>query len=187
MAEIEGALVSLESVKEAIVVAREDVPGHPRLIAYVVPATPPGPTVSTLRRLLGERVPEYMLPAVFVPLAALPLLPNGKVDRGAVPLPGPARPALESPFVAPRTPLEEAVAAIWGEVLKVEQIGIHDNFFELGGNSLSATQVLSRARNALQVEVSLRSLFEKPTLGEFAEVVTQSLAKSRAQETPDSR
>jgi len=105
-----------------------------------------------------------MVPGVFVALDALPLTPNGKVDRRALPVPDDARPELEQQYVTPRNAVEEVVAGIWAEVLKMEQVGIHDNFFELGGHSLLATQVVSRLREALQVEVPLRSLFLMPTV-----------------------
>jgi amino acid adenylation domain-containing protein len=175
--EIEGALVSLEGIKEAIVVAREDVPGQPRLIAYVVPAVPPGPTVSILRRLLAERVPDYMLPAAFVTLDALPLMPNGKVDRRAVPLPDRARPALEHPYVAPRTPIEEAVASIWVEVLNLDAVGVHDPFLELGGDSLLAVRIMTRLLDIFHLEVPQRLLLQAATVARLATIITQYMAE----------
>ena len=110
-----------------------------------------------------------MLPSAFVFLDALPLTPNGKVDRGALPAPDHVRPELERDFVAPRTPVEVKLAEIWADVLRLEQVGIHDNFFELGGHSLLATQVISGVRDAFQVEIPLRRLFEWPTVAGLAE------------------
>jgi len=117
-----------------------------------------------------------MIPSAFVILDALPLTPNGKVDRKALPVPDQSRPELEESYQAPRTPIEEMLVGIWAEVLKLEKIGIHDNFFDLGGHSLLATQVISHIRAAFQVELPLRSLFEKPTVVGLAEAIMQSLA-----------
>jgi amino acid adenylation domain-containing protein len=180
--EIESTLLTLDNLKEAVVVGQEDQAEELRLVAYVVPDRKPAPSTTTLRRALRESLPDYMVPAVFVLLDAMPLTPNGKIDRRALPVPDQGRPEHGETSVPPRTLVEEVLAEIWGEVLRVEQIGIHDNFFDLGGHSLSATRVMSRVRDAFQVEVSLRSLFEKPTLGEFAVVITQSLAKSGEQQ-----
>ncbi|MBA3356383.1 MAG: amino acid adenylation domain-containing protein, partial [Pyrinomonadaceae bacterium] len=120
--------------------------------------------VPQLREYLQGKLPEYMVPQAFVLLGEMPLTPNGKVDRRALPAPDRSRPELEAEYVAPRNAVEEKVAGIWSEVLDVEQVGVHDNFFELGGHSLKATQVVSRLREALQVELPLRSLFEAPTV-----------------------
>jgi acyl carrier protein len=155
-----------------VVIAREDTPGDRRLVAYVV-GEARGPE---LRLALGERLPEYMVPSVFVLLEALPQTPNGKVDRKALPRPeGGGR---EAGYVEPRTPVEKELAAIWSAVLGVENVGLNDNFFELGGHSLLATQVMARIRESFGVtEIPLRSLFQKPTLGELALAVTQAEAE----------
>jgi len=120
---------------------------------------------------LKEKLPEYMVPSAFVTLDTLPLTPNGKVDRRALPAPGGMRPELEDAFVVPRDALEEQLAGIWAEVLGLERVGVHDDFFELGGHSLLVTQVVSRVRDALQVELPLRSLFEEPTIAGLAEKI----------------
>jgi amino acid adenylation domain-containing protein len=171
VAEIEMALLDLGSIKETVVVALEDTPGDTRLVAYIVANQGQAPMVGDLRRSLKERLPEYMVPAAFVFLDALPLMPNGKVDRRALPAPGSARPALEDAFVAPRTPVEEAVAGIWAQVLGLEQVGIQDNFFELGGHSLLATRIMSRVRRAFRVELPLHRFFEAPTVAELAQAI----------------
>ena len=124
-----------------------------------------------LRRFLKEKLPDHMVPAVFVLLDALPLLPNGKIDRRALPAPDRSRPELDKAFVAPRTPTEELLAEIWTQLLDIERVGIHDNFFDLGGHSLLATQVVSRMREAFQVEIPLRRLFEVPTVAGLAESI----------------
>ena len=135
------------------------------------PSESPVPTTTELRSFLKEKLPEYMVPAVFVLLDALPLMPNGKVDRRALPAPDRTRPELDKAFVAPRTPTEELLAEIWAQLLDIERVGIHDNFFDLGGHSLLATQVVSRMREAFQVEIPLRRLFEVPTVAGLAESI----------------
>jgi acyl carrier protein len=115
-----------------------------------------------------------MIPSAFVMLEALPLTPNGKLDRRALPAPDTSQRSLEEGFVAPRTPTEKILAASWAEVLALEQVGIYDNFFEMGGNSLLATQVISRLREAFQIELPLRSLFEEPTVAYLSELIETS-------------
>ena len=175
LGEIEAVLNQHAAVRDAVVLVREDEPGDKRLVAYVVAArNEAAPTDSELRSFLKEKLPEYMVPSAYVVVDEIPLTPNGKVDRRALPAPSEARPELEGVYVAPRTELEEAVAGIWAEVLKVEQVGIHDNFFELGGHSLLVTQVVSRVRKSLQVELPLRSLFESPTVAELTETIKKA-------------
>ena len=176
-AEIEIALLDLDDIKDAVVILREDRSGDKLLVAYLVPAMQPAPTVSTLRRILAEKLPDYMIPSLFVTLDALPLLPNGKVNRRALPAPSRARPELETPFAAPRIPLEEVIAKTWSQVLGLEEVGIHDNFFELGGHSLRATQIISRLCADFQIELPLRTLFEVLTVAELADVIVANEKK----------
>jgi surfactin family lipopeptide synthetase A len=171
LGEIETVLSQNPAVRETVVMIREDNPEDTSLVAYVVPNQEPLPTASELRSFLKSRLPDYMLPSVFVFLDALPLTPNGKVDRRALPPPDPKRPDLSEGFVAPRTPTEKTIAQIWAQILKLEQVGIHDNFFDLGGHSLLATQVISRMRSTIHADLSLRTLFEKPTVAGLAESV----------------
>jgi acyl carrier protein len=168
LGEIESVLSEHPGLREAVVVVREDRPGIRRLAAYVVPAEDGGTSAEELREHLRQRLPEYMIPAAFVHLAALPLTPNGKVDRGALPAPDDS---VESLYVAPRDPVEEELAELWRQVLKVERVGVHDDFFALGGHSLMATQLISRIRAAFGIEVPLRSFFQAPTVESFAEAV----------------
>nr|MBA3356212.1 amino acid adenylation domain-containing protein [Pyrinomonadaceae bacterium] len=185
LGEVEAVLAGHKSVRENVVVTREDVPGEKRLVAYVIPKQDEASSVSELRSYLKERLPEYMVPSAFVLLQELPLTPNGKVDRRALPVPDQGRPELEKAFVAPRTAVEELVAGVWADVLRREQVGVYDNFFDLGGHSLLATQVISRVRVALQVELSLHSLFEEPTVAGLAErVETARLADEGLQAPP---
>jgi hypothetical protein len=145
----------------------------------------PAPTVSELRIIVRAKLPDYMTPSAFVLLEVLPRLPNSKVDRRALPMPDQARPELERAFTAPRTPVEEALAEIWMEVLGLAQVGIHDDFLELGGHSLSATRITARVRVAFQVEIPLRSFFGKPTIAEFSVLITRCQAEKVAQEDLD--
>ena len=174
LGEIEAVLTQYPAIQQAIAVVREDVPGNNRLVAYIIPNKDQALTPNDLLNFLKSKLPDYMIPSAFVALDALPLNSNGKVDRSALPPPDGGRPELEEAFVAPRTSVEKVLAGIWTEVLKLEKVGIHDNFFELGGHSLLATQVVSRIRAAFQVELPLRSLFEKPTIAELAFAITQS-------------
>ncbi|HEY0081955.1 MAG TPA: condensation domain-containing protein, partial [Pyrinomonadaceae bacterium] len=161
LGEIEAVLAAHPAVREAIVVARDETGADRRLVAYLVPAAAATrPTPAVLRAHLRERLPDYMVPSAFVLLDALPLTPNGKVDRRALPAPDAPTGTPDSGYVAPRTPTEEVLCGIWTEVLGAPRVGIDDDFFELGGHSLLATQVVSRVREALQVEVPLRALFE---------------------------
>ncbi|MET0398945.1 MAG: amino acid adenylation domain-containing protein [Longimicrobiaceae bacterium] len=159
LGEIESALREHLSVHEAVVVAREDVPGDRRLVAYVVPAGEVSGTA--LRAHLAHRLPEYMIPTAMVVLEALPLTPSGKLDRRALPAP---EWKSEAEYVAPRTAVEEQLCAIWAEVLALPRVGVHDRFFELGGHSLMAVRIISRIRDATGVEVPLRVIFETPTV-----------------------
>lgn len=171
LGEIEGTLGQHPVVLQAIVQAQEVGSGEKRLVAYVVAARESRPTASELRGFLKDKLPEHMVPAVFVLLDAFPLTTNGKVNRQALPTPDDRRPELDQIFVACRTPTEELLAAIWSQVLGVERVGIYDNFFQLGGHSLLATQVVSRIREAFQVEMPLRRLFEAPTVVGLAESI----------------
>ena len=184
LGEIEVVLGGHLTVREVAVLRREDEPGEVRLVAYVVPNREREPTISELRRFLQEKLPDYMIPSNFVILEALPLTPSGKVDRFSLPVPDTARPEIEDAFVAPRSPIEEILAGIWAQLLGFERVGIHDNFFELGGHSLLATQVISRLRDAFQIELPLRSLFDSPSIEELSRViVAEQEAKSPQKQT----
>ncbi|HVR07369.1 MAG TPA: amino acid adenylation domain-containing protein [Thermoanaerobaculia bacterium] len=175
LAEIEAALAAQPGVRAAAVTAPRDASGNRRLIGYVVPAGPagaaaelPAADAAALRRELRSRLPDYMVPGTFVALAALPLTAHGKLDRQALPLPAGDAPAADADAGAPRTLLEELLAGIWAEVLEVPRVGIDEDFFALGGHSLRATQVVSRVRRALGMELPLRELFAAPTVAALA-------------------
>jgi amino acid adenylation domain-containing protein len=170
LGEIESALNQHPVVRECVIVARaRDSLFEQSLIGYVVPSQQPAPSVADLRGYLREKLPDYMIPSVFIPLDELPLTPNGKLDRSALPLPDGERLLLDPDFVEPRTEIEELVAQIWREVLKFDKIGIHDNFFDVGGHSLLATRVAARLRTGFDIDLPLRKLFELPTVAGLAE------------------
>ncbi|HEU0300910.1 MAG TPA: amino acid adenylation domain-containing protein, partial [Longimicrobium sp.] len=165
LGEIEARLAEHPQVREAVVLAREHAPGDQRLVAYCVASGEV--EVESLRAHLLERLPEYMVPAAYVALPAMPLSPNGKLDRAALPAPEGDAYARRG-YEAPATELEAALAGIWSEVLGVEGVGRWDHFFELGGHSLLAVRVISRVRQALGIDAALGRCFERPVLADFA-------------------
>ncbi|WP_419183617.1 non-ribosomal peptide synthase/polyketide synthase [Scytonema hofmannii] len=174
LGEIEAVLSQNEHVRSSCVIARVDTPGDKRLVAYIVPQKQVIPTSSELRQFLKAKLPEYMVPSAFVILEFLPLTNNGKVDRRALPVPE-SRTGIENTFVAPRTPIEEKLASIWAQVLRVEPVGIHDNFFELGGDSILSIQIIAKAKLA-GIELSLKQLFANQTIAELATVALTTKA-----------
>jgi len=165
LGEIEAILAQHPAVRNCVVAAREDIPGDVRLVAYVVAANQMN--AGELRGFLQERLPDYMMPGVFVPLETLPLTRNGKIDRRSLPAPEQVL-REEDTYVAARSVTEEVLTSIWGHLLGVERLSSNSNFFEMGGHSLLATQAVSHMRKALKVEIALRSLFEEPTVAGMA-------------------
>ena len=165
LGEIEAMLKGHAAVRESVVLVSDG-----RLVAYVM-AEDAGVTRNELRAFLKERLPEYMVPSVFVTLEEMPLTTSGKVDRRRLPEPDASRPELEAGYVAPATGVEELVAGIWAEVLGLERVGVNDNFFELGGHSLLATTIAARILELFQIELPLRTLFEAPTVATLALVI----------------
>jgi acyl carrier protein len=173
LGEVEAALAARPEVREAVA-AVLGTGKAARLVAWVVPAAGEEAVPSALREALRQRLPEPLVPSAVVVLPALPLTPNGKVDRRALPEPFGSREGSVASFVAPRTPGEESLAAIWRELLGIERIGVQDHFFDLGGHSLLAAQLLSRVREAFGVEVPLAVLFEtRPTVENLARAIFQ--------------
>ncbi|WP_434635108.1 amino acid adenylation domain-containing protein [Chromobacterium sp. CV08] len=168
--EIEARLAACAGVREAAVLAREDAPGDKRLVAYLTAQPGAAPDAAALRAELARDLADYMVPGAFVVLDAFPLTPNGKLDRKALPAPHGAQ-LTSREYEAPQGETEEALAAIWSALLNVERVGRHDNFFELGGHSLLAVQLLTRVREAFDVDLPMSQLFSHPTIALFEECV----------------
>ncbi|WP_242039624.1 non-ribosomal peptide synthetase [Anabaena sphaerica] len=171
LGEIETQLNQHLQVKQAVVLVREDVPGEKRLVAYIIPDQKHSLTVSELRNFLKQNLPDYMIPTVFILLDNLPFLPNGKIDRKALPAPDKARPDLQAVFAAPRTQTEETLVRIWSEVLRLDNVGINDNFFELGGDSILSLQVIAKANQA-GLQLTPKQIFEYQTIADLALVAS---------------
>jgi amino acid adenylation domain-containing protein len=181
LGEIESALARHPEIGQAVVVMREDV-GDQRLVAYVVGHAGHSCEVGDLRSFLGRNLPDYMLPSAYVFLDALPVTPNGKVDRRALPSPDQSQAALHATYKAPSSHIEKVLTKIWSEILKAHQVGVDDDFFELGGHSLLATQVVARIRRDLKVELPVRKIFENRTVSKLAVSIT---ATHRTGEEPE--
>ena len=166
--EIETVLNQHSDIKDSVVIALTEPIRGRYLVAYIVPIQDSALLINKLHNYLRKKIPEYMIPTAFVILDALPITPTGKVDRRALPKPELLRPDIGESFVAPRTPVEEILAGIWSAVLKLNKVGVHDNFFDLGGHSLLAIQVVSRIRQAFQIELPLSYLFDAPTVASLS-------------------
>jgi amino acid adenylation domain-containing protein len=180
LGEIEAVLLQQPGVRDAVVICREDQPGDRRLVAYLAlhdaDVARGSDIVPELRGELQRLLPEYMVPSAMVLLAALPLTANGKVDRAALPPPDSVRPAMEAPFVGPRTPVEQTIAGVWSELLGIADIGVNDHFFsDLGGHSLLATQACSRLRETFAIDIPLRAFFEAGTVAALSRTVEDEL------------
>jgi acyl-CoA synthetase (AMP-forming)/AMP-acid ligase II/acyl carrier protein len=181
--EIETVLERRPGIRAAAVVDRLDSRGEARLVAYI-DAAEPAPDAADLRMFLADHVPNYMIPSAFVNVEELPQTPNGKVDRDALPDPEWDQESASEDFIAPRTETERGIADIWSKVLSVGDIGIHDNFFALGGHSLLAMQIVSRVHEELGVTVTLRAIFEAPTVVELAAEVDRAVLAPTVVEAP---
>jgi amino acid adenylation domain-containing protein len=189
LGEIEANLLQHPSVKESVVIVREDIPGEKSLVGYFVPALGKDEDnhdlTSELRQFLKSTLPDFMIPTYFMALNAMPLTPNGKVDRKVLPKIDISQ-QLATQYVAPQTELEKQIADLWSEVMNVERIGIHDNFFELGGHSILAIQVITRLRKTMQIELPVTILFELPTVADFSKRIetirwaTQAMTTSQS-------
>ena len=178
LGEIEAVLVDHPDLRAAAVKLHEKDSTERFLAAYVVPVQNAAVSSAELRRHLRQKLPDYMIPTAFVAMDSLPLMPNGKVDHAALPPPDISGSTLKRTFVPPQTPAEEMIAAIWMELLRLEEVSVHDNFFDLGGHSLLATQVMSRVRDRLHSELPMRQLFESPTVAGLALAVVQQQANT---------
>lgn len=180
LGEIENALLKHPCVREVVVLASEEKSGDKQLVAYIVSLTDQTPTTDELRNHLKQLLPEYMVPSVFMLLDSLPLLPNGKVDRRALPVPESLRPNLTITYQAPQSQTEQQIAKLWQEVLHLEKVGIHDNFFDLGGHSLLMLQVNHKLRAILQREISVVTMFQNPTINSLAQYLSQKTEEKQA-------
>jgi thioesterase domain-containing protein/acyl carrier protein len=171
--EIEATLMSHPQVQELAVVARDNEMEDKYLVAYIVPQPEVVPNINDLRNFLFKQLPEAMVPSTFVFMEALPLLPNGKINRLALPEVDQMRPALQSNFIAPRDALEEHLAELWEIVLSTQPIGVRDNFFDLGGHSLASSQLLSQIKKLYERELPLSALFQAPTIEQLADLLRQ--------------
>jgi acyl carrier protein len=169
LGEIESQLRQFPGIQESVVVVREDIPDDKRLVAYFTAQPDVAPTFNDLRDFLRAKLPEYMLPSAYVALESIPLNSNGKVDRRALPSPHLVGMRPEQEYISPRTPTETLVASVWAEILGIEHIGAHGNFFDLGGHSLLAMRAASRLSEQIKIDLSIRSLFEFPTVASLAD------------------
>jgi amino acid adenylation domain-containing protein len=179
--EVEAALAAHPAVAEAAVAARTDAAGEPRLVAWTAPAG--GAGGAELRAFLKARLPDYMVPSAFVPLAALPRTPNGKVDRLSLVAPEAFAREDDDAYVAPRTPVEEILCSVWARVMGEPRIGVRDDFFALGGHSLRAVQIVARLREVLGVELPLPAVFQAPTVEQLATEVERAMGTSPSAES----
>ncbi|HEY9875968.1 MAG TPA: amino acid adenylation domain-containing protein, partial [Candidatus Obscuribacterales bacterium] len=188
LGEIEAVLNQHPAVAETVVIIQEDIPDDKHLVAYIVPTNPKSkiqnPKSDVLRQFLKEKLPGYMVPSAYVVLKSLPLTPNGKVDRRALPAVDTASLDVKEDYVAPRTSVEGVLVGIWSKVLGREQIGVHDNFFDLGGHSLLATQLISRIRDAFQVELPVSQVFEAPSIASLARYIETMRWATKNQQAP---
>jgi acyl-coenzyme A synthetase/AMP-(fatty) acid ligase/acyl carrier protein len=168
LGEIEAVLDEHPAIRQAVVVAREDTPGDVRLVGYLTLAGTAAPTTADLRSYLKEKLPDYMVPALFVTVDSFPLTPNGKVNRKALPAPQVGRVETSVHHVAPRNEVERQIAAIWQSVLNVEKVGVTDNFFDLGGHSLLIIQVHNRLRRNFETDLTIAQMFQYPTVEALA-------------------
>ncbi len=172
--EIEAVLSGHPGILDVAVLARVDLATDTRLAAYIIPQNGNTIQISEVRAFLRNRLPEYMVPSYFTILDSMPLTPNGKVNRSALPKPDTSRADLQNNYIAPRNDTEEKLAKIAAELLGVDKVGVHDNFFELGGHSLLATQFMSRLKSVFQMELPLRQIFETPTISELSLVLIEN-------------
>ncbi|QTA89155.1 condensation domain-containing protein [Desulfonema magnum] len=181
LGEIESVLAGHPDIRENVVIIHEDESGARQLAAYVVFKKEPAPSVKALREFLRQKLPDYMVPAAFVPMDALPLTPNGKTDRRTLPRPDLLRKRPEEGFVPPCTTTEKLLTDIWAKVLKLDRVGIHDNFFELGGDSILSMTIRTIA-GQVGIQLTPRQIFEHQTVSKLAEVVTETAASVRAEQ-----
>jgi acyl carrier protein len=186
LGEIEALLEQHPAVQETLVIAREDVPGEKRLVAYVVSDQENVPAQGELRSYLKEKLPDFMIPSAFVFLKALPLTPIGKLNRRALPAPDSLR-QLEQAYVAPQSDVERKITTIWQEALHLAKVGIHDNFFDLGGNSLLMAQINDKLKEVTNRDISMIEMFKFPTISALAGYLSQKNGEPSSFQESDER
>ena len=186
LGEIEAALLQHYATSEVVVLVREDHPGDKRIVAYLVFNQEKVPTINQLQNFLKEKLANYMMPSAFVVLKALPLSPNGKVDRSALPVPE-GRPQLEEVYVMPQTEAERIIATVWQEMLQLEKVGINDNFFHLGGHSLLLVKIQAKLNEIFGKDLSIVELFKYPTIKELAQYLTHKIDIEKTEESSSQR
>jgi amino acid adenylation domain-containing protein len=178
LGEIETALAKHRAVKQAVVLVREDTPGDKRLVAYLAVNPEEQLAIADLRAYLQGQLPDYMVPAIFMTVEAMPKTPSGKIDRRALPAPDSQRQEQSQSYAAPQSELEKVLAGIWSKLLKLDRVGIHDNFFEIGGNSLMTLQIAVQVRTLLQKDLPIVKLFQHPTIAQLANYLNQGQTTS---------
>jgi amino acid adenylation domain-containing protein len=184
LGEIESVLADNPAVGQAVVLLREDDHGENCLVAYIVPGQRSKPSVSQLVTHLRRKLPDYMVPAAFVPMNCLPLTPSGKVDRRALPAPEQKRPDLDQTYATPRSELEHYLSDMWCDILQIDRVGIHDRFFELGGSSIRAARFVDRLQRELGTSIYIISVFEAPSVSEYATFLKKNYAQTVAEKFP---
>ncbi len=192
LGEIEAVLHQHPAVRETTVIVRSDTPGEKLLVAYIVPKSEQIPDSSELRNFLAQQLPDYLVPQFFMILDAIPLTPNGKVDRRVLPIPDGLRPELRVAYIAPTTDLQQTIATIWQQVLQLEKVGVEDNFFDLGGHSLLMVQLHSQLQTNLKQELSIIELFQYPTISSLSQHLsatndTQDDSKTRLEKREEGK
>ncbi|MBN1131125.1 MAG: amino acid adenylation domain-containing protein, partial [Chitinispirillaceae bacterium] len=182
LGEIERCLQKIASVKQAVVIAREDMPGEQRLVGYVVETAKNAFTPAEANTLLSQELPDYMVPSLYVVLDAFPLSANGKLDRKQLPRPSRKRPAVAQPYIGPRTAVEETLVAMWAELLDLEQVGIDDNFFDIGGTSLLALRLIAQINRRFTVDYQVVKVFQYPTPAGLAHLLDADTSTDLAAE-----
>jgi acyl-CoA synthetase (AMP-forming)/AMP-acid ligase II/acyl carrier protein len=185
LGEIESVLGHHPALRDVAVALHSGVPGGDRLVAYVVAHQAPAPSADQLRQFLERQLPQYLIPSRIMILDEMPLTPNGKIDRRALPAPPTGRDEFADAYTPPRTQVEEILAQIWAAVLGLDRVGIEDNFFSIGGHSLLATRAMSRINSSFQIVLPLRRLFELPTIAELAEAIDAAKAAESQPRLPD--
>ena len=171
LGEIESILVTHTTIDQAVALIREEAFGDKRIVAYITLLADQHFSEIELRQYLKKKLPEYMVPSIFVKMETMPLTPNGKIDRKSLPQPKIDRPELVQEFILPQNELQESVSRLWSKILKIDKIGIDDNFFDLGGDSLLSVQLVMLLEKEMKIEIPVVKFFQYPTIRNFADYI----------------